>query len=763
MAKITRRDFIRIASLMGGASLFAGCSFFEKQADVPEYIKGAPAVDPIETMFGVDNRYSICALCSGNCGISCRIAQGVLTKIGGNPYHPISKEDPLPFDTPLSNAAKVGASVCAVGSSGIQTLYDPFRILKPLKRIGPRGSKKWKAISWEQVIKEITEGGNLFGDGNVKGFRNLKAAGSGFTFLAGRIDWGSLVFLERFVSAFPKAILARTDEIVLNDEARVVAESVFGPGYGRLDADYRNAAFLINFGSTPLDSGEPLVSIARQIANARLKSPCMSWIVVDPRVSTSSSKADHWLPIVPGTDDKLALAIAKALFERHGGSLKRQDEELEKLSRKYSLEDLAAYCGIEPNLILKIAEMMVQAGPKSAALCGNSILKQPNGSQTAKLILTLNLLVGSTPGSGGLLSLNDNILKHLRESVPGPNAPASESTLLPAENQALIMWEADPVYYSPEKSREILRDKKATPLFVAIDRVITESAAFADYILPDTTYLERWDLCSLPPSCDNPGFGVRSPVVGGLERQTGRYFPILPDNLIMEDIIIRLGAAVGLDHYLPDTKGNLPNSWQYYEKVFSAVAKYVYQEHHNITRDSKLLVSRVKERGGMFPASDQKGRLVKPLDVKTKTRNTWSISMPRPIPNDQADLTLVVYTLPFHRSPRSGINSWLLETLPENRLIINPSDASSRKIKQGDNLIVQTSDGKISSHIMALVSPGIKPGVVAMAGGFGYTGSGASSNRIDNLKSGEDVTRSAGVNPSKFYHEFPVRIKVNKS
>ncbi|MGO8881985.1 MAG: molybdopterin-dependent oxidoreductase [Desulfomonilaceae bacterium] len=762
MPKITRRDFIRIASLMGGASLFAGCSLFEKETGVPEYIKGAPSVDAIETTLGVDTRYSVCSLCSGNCGISCRIVQGVLAKIGGNPYHPVSKNDPLPFDTPLDKAAKIGASVCAIGSSGIQTLYDPFRILKPLKRIGPRGSRKWKAISWAQAVDEISQGGNLFGEGNVEGLKTIKTSGEGLTLLAGRIDWGALLFLEKFVSAFPGTSFARTNEILLEAKERQTVESIFGTGYGTLDADYRNVAFLLDFGSTPLDSGRPLVSIARQIADARLKSPCMSWVVVDPRASTSSSKADHWIPIVPGTDDMFALAIAKALFEKHGDALKQRDDELGKITEKYSFEELASRCGVKSQIVLKIAEMMAQAGPKCAALCGSGILAQPNGEQTARLILTLNLMVGSAPGSGGLLSLNDDILKHLRVSVLGQNAPKLESVPLPPENRGLIMWQADPVYYGPPKAAKILSDKKANPLFVAIDRTIIESAAFADYILPDTSYLERWDICSLPPSCAKPGFGVRSPVVGGLDPQSGLYFPLLPDNLVMEDILIQLGASVGLDEFLPDKNGKRPNSWQFYEKVFSSAANYVDRQYAGLGQVSRHQVDKIRERGGIFPSSEVNAVSIQPKAVKTKNQEAWFIS-PQPNKKDTKDLILVAYTLPFHRFPGSGVNSWLLEILPENKLVINPADASERKIKQGDDLFIQTFDGNFSARIKAQVSPGIRPGVVAIAKGFGYKGSGASVNIIDELKSSEDKPRSAGINPGEFSSQFPVRIKVSKA
>ena len=762
MSKITRRDFIRIASLMGGASLFAGCSLFEKETLVPKYIKGAPSVDVIETTLGVDTRYSICSLCSGNCGISCRIAQGTLVKIGGNPYHPISKGDPLTFETPLDKASKVGASVCAIGSSGIQTLYDPFRVLKPLKRIGPRGSRKWQAVSWQQAFKEISEGGNLFGEGNVDGLKTLKTSGQGLTLLAGKIDWGALLFLERFVSAFPGASFARTDEILLEAKERQSVESIFGTGYGPLDADYRNVSFLLGFGSTPLDSGRPLVSIARQIADARLKSSCMSWMVVDPRVSTSSSKADHWIPIVPGADDMFALAIAKALFEKHGEALKQRDAELEKITKKYSFEELASCCGVESQIAFKIAKMMKQAGPRCAALCGSSILAQPDGEQTARLILTLNLMVGSTPGSGGLLSLNEEMLQHLRISILGQSGPKFEAIPLPPENRGLIMWEADPVYDSPKEMAKMLSDKKANPLFVAIDRTITESAAFADYILPDTTYLERWDVCSLPPSCAGPGFGVRSPVVGGLDPKSGLYFPLLPDNLIMEDILIQLGSSVGLKEFLPDKNGKGLNSWQFYEKVFSSAASYIDRQYYGLDQVSRHQVDNIIERGGIFPSSEVKAVPIQPVAVKIESKETWSVN-PQPNKKDEKDLVLVAYTLPFHRSPRSGVNSWLLETLPENSLVINPADASKRNIKQGDNIFIQTFDGNFSARIKAQVSPGIKPGVVAIAKGFGYKGSGASTNVIDELKSRGDKPRSAGVNFREFSGQFPVKIKINKA
>jgi hypothetical protein len=105
MAYVTRREFLRLAALMGGASLFAGCSLFPENAPVPLYIKGAPGVDPLETLPGISKVYTVCGLCAGNCGICCRVAQETLVKIDGHPFHPASANPRLPFATPLEKAA----------------------------------------------------------------------------------------------------------------------------------------------------------------------------------------------------------------------------------------------------------------------------------------------------------------------------------------------------------------------------------------------------------------------------------------------------------------------------------------------------------------------------------------------------------------------------------------------------------------------------------------------------------------------------------
>jgi len=638
--------------------------------------------------------------------------------------------------------------VCAIGGSGVQSLYDPFRVAKPLKRVGPRGSGKWKAIPWEQAVAEIVGGGNLFGEGEVKGLKAVKQSGDALGFLAGRWDWGSQLFVKRFLSEFPGSRLLSDEEAVWEQTAAAAADSVFGPGTGPVDADYSRVRFLLSFGDAPLDSGVPLVSLARQIADARVKGPCLSWAVVDPRLSTSASKSDLWVPAIPGTDHELALAIMKSLADQHADALRAPREIVDKFVAGRSMEDMAAKCGISPEIPVKLAALLAREGGRSAVIPGRGIFAQLEGAKVAEAILTLNLLVGSKPGTGGIVSRSNQFLKKAEKKLLGKAAERSWPAEGPATSaKAMVMWQADPVYGRPGLADDLFRNREKVGLLVAIDSQVTETSGLADYILPDTTYLERWDVCATPPSVTAPGFGVRVPVVGGFGVKTGTYLAILPEARIMEDTLILMGVALGFAGYGPDAPGGVRNAWDYYRQAVPTAFEAL--------KDSGVKglppladAEPIFERGGVFGAA-KSGSSVK--ETVTGIENL-KVSMPRPSApaagtGDESFL-LITYSLPFHRSVRSGVNSWLLEILPENRLLVNASDARMLKIGQGDKVVVEALEQKTRVECRAQVIPGIRPGVVALARGFGSRGLGAAPYTIDGVTSVADKTRAAGVNVS---------------
>lgn len=746
MTNVTRREFLRLAGLMGGATLFAGCSLFHESGPVPEYIKGAPGVDPLETLKGVKNIYTVCALCPGNCGICCRVAQGTVVKIGGNPYNPVSTGSPLPFSTSIEEAASVGASVCAIGGSGIQTLYDPFRVAKPLKRVGMRGSGKWKALTWDDAIREIAEGGNLFGEGSVKGLKGVKDSGKGLSFLTGRTDWGSRTFIKLFLSAFPGATEVSDRSGRMWQNASAAAAAVFGPEVGPIAADYGEARCVLSFGDAPLDSGIPLVSIARQIADARIDGR-LKWAVVDPRLSTSASKSDLWAPIVPGTDVNLALAIMKALLEDHPEALNVPRDQVVRLVEGMSVDGLAESCGLSTEIPRRLAKMLADSGERSAVIPGGGILSQPNALDAATVILSLNRIVGSVPGSGGLVRRDDGFLKRAEKEILGEAAEDRKPGELGGPCDVLMAWRSDPVYDNPQEMTSYFKDRTKVPLSVSISTQITETAALADYILPDTTYLERWDICESPSSVAAPGIGMRSPAVGGFDTKSGRYFPIVPETRTMEDILIQVGSYLGFPFLATHGPIGPKTAWGFYRKATHTVLEHMKQAGFPVSGSLKH-VSQVLERGGIFRGKS-KGQTVAPEKAGTPSFDPKRFTAQEAKKPSRADtLMLISYTLPFHRSPASGLNQWLLEVLPENRLAMNSADASKKGIHQGDTITVRAADGTTSFTCKAQIMPGIRPGVVALARGFGYRASGADPQIVNGKPTSHDTTRGAGANPA---------------
>ncbi|MBF0549302.1 MAG: twin-arginine translocation signal domain-containing protein, partial [Deltaproteobacteria bacterium] len=170
---IDRRQFLKCSALLGGslAAGSLGISFFDFMASPSQ--AGLPDAGVYQHHLPENQIYSVCQQCNANCGIKVKLIDGRVAKIDGNPYSPWTLSPHLPFDTPRSQTATVEGAICPKGQAGIQTLYDPYRLVKVLKRAGKRGENKWKTISFDQAVTEIANGGNLFGEGQVEGLKEI--------------------------------------------------------------------------------------------------------------------------------------------------------------------------------------------------------------------------------------------------------------------------------------------------------------------------------------------------------------------------------------------------------------------------------------------------------------------------------------------------------------------------------------------------------------------------------------------------------------
>ncbi len=327
--RCSRRDFLKLAgALAATAPVTTWVLPSATQAATPARFTGQPPDLP-ETAPGVNLVYSVCLACRSDCGLKARVENGVLAKIGGNPYHPNNAEadEIVPYSTDPEQVRGAYGRMCAKGQAGLEALYNPFRVRQPLKRVGPRGSGEWRAMEWEQALSEIVEGGNLFGEGHVDGLRACRDLANDIDSaipelgkrvnqvlcMVGRMEEGQTHFWDRFWGNCYGTINFRLPHDSICEKSRHEASNqIYGKAH--LKSDINNAQYIIFFGTSPLEAGFPMITLARRLVNG-LRANGGRFVVVDPRFSPSAAAADEWVPIRPRGDAALALAMIRYILE----------------------------------------------------------------------------------------------------------------------------------------------------------------------------------------------------------------------------------------------------------------------------------------------------------------------------------------------------------------------------------------------------------------------------------------------------------------
>ncbi len=384
----TRREFLAGGALLGGSMLSAmakaGIAFGAEDGGVRgSAILNTARPDATYQLAQPESIiYSACLQCNTGCGIKCKIQDGFVAKIDGNPYSPWTMVPHLPYATHPADAAAVDGAICPKGQSGLQSAYDPYRIRKVLKRAGKRGENKWITIPFEQAVREICEGGKLFqhvpGEENrvVEGLASCLALKDPTISKAMDADikamWNEKDHSKKkeLVAAFKAKYAAHLDVLIDPDHPDlgpknnqiVLAWGRLKDGRGDLykrfaaalgtvnahghttvcqgslyftckaiseqyvdgkftngqkfywQADTENARFILFVGANLFEAnyGPPnrTVRLTNNLATGRTKIA-----VADPRFSKLASKAWKWLPLKPGTDAAVALAMIRWMIE----------------------------------------------------------------------------------------------------------------------------------------------------------------------------------------------------------------------------------------------------------------------------------------------------------------------------------------------------------------------------------------------------------------------------------------------------------------
>ncbi|MBS0056062.1 tetrathionate reductase subunit TtrA [Yersinia sp. Marseille-Q3913] len=363
MAKFTRRQWLKGSLALGGVAAFAASYHEVARKTVAGLLDGSAGkltLDPISAnalppegrvgpQWQANPQQAVsmtqCFGCWTLCGLRVRVdtQQNKILRIAGNPYHPLSHDHHFPYQLPLSEALqRLGgeqgmegrSTACARGATLLEGVDSPYRITEPMKRVGPRGSGKWQRISFEQLVAEVTEGGDLFGEGPVEGLRAIRdlvtpidakqpslGPKANQLLVTNAGDDGRDAFIQRFANqAFGTKNLGSHGAY-----CGLAYRAGSGALMGDLDKnahvkpDWDHLRFALFLGTSPAQSGNPFKRQGRQLANARQRDD-FNYVVVAPALpltTTLANQHNRWVPVLPGSDAALAMGMIRWIIEQN--------------------------------------------------------------------------------------------------------------------------------------------------------------------------------------------------------------------------------------------------------------------------------------------------------------------------------------------------------------------------------------------------------------------------------------------------------------
>lgn len=487
-----RRNFIKISALTGVAATLDACRAPDKQLIrfIPEddLIPGIAVLKP-----------SICTLCSAGCGLQVRVMQGDAEVVRNGQHGLIKMGLAKKLEGAPQNPINQG-KLCARGQAGLQVLYHPDRITRPIKRSGARGSGQFQEITWDDALKELGE--------HLTALQTSKA-GNGLAFLARPQTGQRHELIEKFLKAYgaPPAVWYEPF-----DEAVLRQANLLSFGHAALPTfELGRADYIISFGADFLGTWNSPVAqsigygeMRRGRAGRRGK-----FVQVEARMSQTGANADEWIACKPGTEGALALGIAHVILSQKlaaqsvGARAGAQIAGWSAGLPEYTPGAVEMLTGVSAKVITRLAHEITQSG-SAAAIVGGAPLAQTNGSFNALAVNALESLVDTGRDQGPILGFAPtpqpgDAAAPAQASFARLNSLAQSALSGKADSpQMLLLYDANPIFSAPAVTH--IREAIAKiPYIVSFGSFIDETSAQADLILPDHAPLESW-LDSVPES-----------------------------------------------------------------------------------------------------------------------------------------------------------------------------------------------------------------------------------------------------------------------
>jgi len=611
--------------------------------------------------------------CYGGCSVILTVENDRIVNIEGDPL----------------NKATQGY-ICLKGKLYLEKNYGDKRLKFPLKKVGERGEGRFVRVSWEEAIEEISKKIDYYQNISPKSIMFYK--GSGEIGIFSKCAFGFWNQLKGYTTTYGDLCFSAGLEGVIQTYGKAIHNAPW---------DLENAKCIVLWGKNSAETNFQEMLFIKKAKNNGAKV-----IVIDPVKTKTAKEADYYIQIMPGQDQLLALGLANYLIKNKmidEGFIDKYTygfEEFKTYVEKFDLKTVAAICKINEEEITKLAKLIWDNRPLSL-ICGLGLQRRINGGQTIRAIGLISALVGSVGIEGGgfrYANLSEPKLKwpfliESPEEVDYVHVSEIGKGIIEKNIRMLFVQSANPVVSNPD-SKNIRKALSQLDFIVVIEQYLSDTAKFADYILPAAATFEYYDILKsywhpyviFMDKAHDPLEECKheSEIYRMLAKKLKLNLDYIPENNI--DNIKKILKASGIEKSLEELKN----------------APYLPEDYDEVAfRDRKFNTVTGK------------------IQFKSKTMKRWKMSLiPEHIENKRTDYPLMLIS--YHSYEK--INSQYSEIDKIKKLLgapkakINPEDARIRNINHGDKIKIFNDMGAIYAY--AEVTSDIKEGVISIPFGF---------------------------------------------
>lgn len=688
MAKtLSRRDFIKLSG--AGAAVLAAGQFIP-----PQVAQAARAAGHLNAN-GDGYIHSTCEMCVWRCGLIAKVKDGRVVKLDGNPEHPHSR-----------------GNLCPRGQSGLMNTYDPDRVLTPLIRVGQRGEGIFRQASWDEAL-DLTASQMLA----IKNKYGPEAMVFSSTHNLSQVQFENLLY------AFGSPNYGTQRSLCFN---AMITAFLLTYGIEEPERKYDEVEFILMVGRNLMEAistsetGELIHAIDR---GAKL-------VYLDPRYTVTASKATEWIPIRPGTDAAFLLAMINVIVSNELADCEFVKQYvigcdgIQDEMRKYTPAWAEQITGVPAATIERIAREYAAAKHNALAHPGWRTSNFINSFQTERAIATLNALSGNVFTEGGCLSAEVSAEGAGLGAPPQPAYPRVSALRLdgtpwkyplvplklgvfqelrdaivtgePYQAHGWFISRQNPVMSLPDRGRTLQAFAKMD--FIAtVDIIMNDTAWYSDVVLPEASYLERYD----PILPVGEKAYIRQPVVEPQGEAKSALW-----------IYKQLGERLGLGDY------------------FQYADEEDYLRYQLAPLGASLEEVKSKGYAEMPPAEPKEDYVFSTpsgkIEVYSETLanagfSPWPTWEEPPAPGDN-EYYLLTGKVAQHTQFGTQNNQLLHKYSNEPRLWMNARTAASQGLSDGEWVEVTSKVGK--ANCILLATEAIRPDCVYLTPGYGHLSKG---------------------------------------